>query len=102
MILQDINTDLTNSLKAKDTQKVLVLRYLISEINNKKIELKAQDQELTDQDTYNVIKKSVKQQKKALDMYVQGKRQDLVDSATYELQIKEEYLNKYSSEFNAA
>lgn len=90
MNLQDtINKDLIASLKAKEKEKVSVLRMLQSSIKNKKIEIQA---DLEDKDILKVIKSLVKQRKDSIKSYQAGGRNDLVESEEKEIEVLQAYL----------
>lgn len=98
MILETLNKELIQSLKAKDTQKVLVIRYLSSEIKNYAIELRAESRELTDSDALLVLKRQVKKRTKAIEQFKQGNRPDIVEKETAELAIVQDYFDRFSQE----
>lgn len=98
MILETLNKDLIQSLKAKDTLKVLVIRYLSSEIKNYAIELRGEGKELTDSDALLVIKRQIKKRTKAIEQYKQGNREDIVQRESEELTVVQEYFDKFSQD----
>ena len=61
MIHDELKTDLYTAMKEKDAFRSSVLRYLLSQIKNKEIELRAEDQELTDEDVLKIMKRQMKQ-----------------------------------------
>ena len=96
MVTVDIlRSDLNQSLKSKDEPKVSTLRLLLSALNYKKIEVQ---RELTDQDILSVIQKEVKKRKESIELFKQGKRDDLVAKEEGELQILQTYLPQQLSE----
>lgn len=96
MVTVDIlRSDLNQSLKSKDEPKVSTLRLLLSALNYKKIEVQ---RELTDQDILSVIQKEVKKRKESIELFKQGKRDDLVAKEEAELQILQTYLPQQLSE----
>lgn len=95
MLLNQLQQDLYSSLKKKEELRTSVLRFLISAINYKKIELQ---RELTDEDVYYVIRKLVKQHGESISMFKKGNRPDLVDKEEKELIILKDYLPKEASE----
>ena len=98
MILDLLKTDLKESMKARDAERVSVIRFLISAINNKEIELKPQGVELKDKHIIKVIEKQMKQRKDSIEAYKQGNRPDLMEKESGELAILEELLAKVSPE----
>ena len=91
MLLTNLQRDLITSLKAKNKDRVSIIRFLLSAINYKKIELQ---KELTDEDIYTVIRKLVKQHEESIEMFKKGNRDDLVKKEEDELQILKGYLPK--------
>ena len=91
MVTVDIlRSDLNQSLKSKDEPKVSTLRLLLSALNYKKIEVQ---RELTDQDILSVIQKEVKKRKESIELFKQGKRDDLVAKEEGEHQILQKQLS---------
>ena len=89
MLLEKIQKDLTEALKAKKEVAVSTLRLLLSEIHNQEIEKQS---ELNDEDVMAVIRKGVKQRQEAIEAYEKGSRQDLADKEKQELEILSNYL----------
>lgn len=97
MLLDQIQQDLNVALKNRDRVKVDTLRFLLGAAFNLQIE-KGKDYVLTDNDFLNVISKQVKTHKESIEMFTQGKRQDLVNRETAELKILQNYLPAQLSE----
>lgn len=89
MLQDDINKELITAMKAKDKETTLVLRSVMSEIKNKKIELK---KDLEDSDIQAVVKKMIKQRKDSIASYTEGGRDDLADVEKAQIAILEKYL----------
>ena len=81
--------DLNSSRKAQDKAATLLLGTVLSEVKNKKIELR---REPTDADVIDVIRKSIKRRKESVEMYVKGNRGDLADKEKSEAAALEKYL----------
>src|SRR3989344_2558440 len=88
---EKISEDLVAALKGRDEVRVSTLRYLISKVNNAKIE---KGSDLTDVEILNEINKEVKRHQESIDAYRAGGRQDLVDKEESELAILKSYLPK--------
>jgi len=95
-MLGKIKADLNQTLKDKDEIKISVLRMLISEIHNKEINKKSE--KLTDEEVIGVIRQQVKKIKESIAAYKQGKRDDLVQKESQELEILNKYLPQEMSE----
>src|SRR3989344_5737073 len=98
MILDTLKTDLIEAMKAKEALKLGVIRYLLSEIKNKEIELRPQNQELNDEHIVKVLRKQVKKRTEIIEEYSKAGRQDLVDKEASELEIVKDYANKFGHE----
>lgn len=96
MILESLKSKLTEYMKARDIERVAVLRLLISAINNKEIQLRSQGMEMEDKHVIKAIKKEIKTRKDSIESYVEGKREDLADQERSELKILEEILTEFS------
>jgi uncharacterized protein YqeY len=87
--------DLNSSRKAQDKAATLLLGTVLSEVKNKKIELR---REPTDADVIDVLRKSIKRRRESVEMYTKGNRQDLADKETSEAAALEKYLPAQVSE----
>lgn len=94
-MLIELKKELLKARKAKDEFKSSVLSYLISKIQNKEIELRAQKEELTDEHIEKIIRKQIKNLGKAKDMFEKGGRDDLVQQNIAEKEYLEEILHEY-------
>ena len=81
--------DLNSSRKAQDKAATLLLGTVLSEVKNKKIELR---REPTDADVIDVLRKSIKRRRESVEMYTKGNRKDLADKETSEAAALEKYL----------
>lgn len=99
-LVEQLENDLKDSLKAKDSFRTGVLRLLLSSFHNKTIEKKGQgkDPVLTDEEAVEVLQKEAKKRKEAMSFYEQGRRPDLLEKETKELKIIEAYLPAALSE----
>ncbi len=90
---QDIKEEVKEALKAKDTLRLNVLRGLLSSFTNEAVAKKRKpDEELSDEESLNVIMRAVKQRKDSIEQFEKGGRSDLVDIEKSELTILETYL----------
>ena len=76
--------------KEKDTLKVSVLGYLVSEINYKEIALRGKGETLTDENVNEIIEKQIRQRKESIEQYRAGKREDLVEKEGSEMKVLED------------
>ena len=88
MLKEKLQEDLKAAMKAGETQKRDVLRMLVSAIKNKEIEKHG---ELTEEELQKVLAKEIKNRRKAIELFKQGNRQDLVNQNEAEIKILEPY-----------
>ena len=90
-----LKEDMKAALKAKDKEKLSVIRMLQALIKNAEIDKRG---ELTDEEIVSLLMKYAKQRRESIELYEKGGRQDLVEKEKRELQIVESYLPKQMSE----
>ena len=88
-LLARMQGDLNSARKSQDKAGTLLLSTVLSEVKNKKIELR---RDPTDADVIDVIRKSIKRRKESAEMYGKGNRSDLADKETSEAAALEKYL----------
>ena len=97
MSLKDqITTEIKSAMKARNTQRLEVLRFLFAQIKNKEISLRPK--EITDQDILTVISKQVKQRQDGIKQFQEAGREDLAQKEEKELTILKEFLPEPLSE----
>ncbi len=84
----DLQQHMKDAMRAKDTAKLGVVRYLISEIRNWEID----NGEADDQAVLAVIKRQVKQLKDGIQEFQNGGRMDLVEAEQAKLVVLQSYL----------
>ncbi len=94
-LLNRLQTEMKNALKSKDTDRLSVVRMLISEIKKEQIDKK---RELSDSEILAVIQRYAKQRRDAIEQYKKANRQDLVEKEQKELNIVLEFLPKQLTE----
>jgi uncharacterized protein YqeY len=88
---EKIRNDLEKALKEKDLVRISALRFLLSQIQNKEIELNKRNR-LSDEEIVAVIRKQAKERQESIEAYRQGNRDDLVKKEEVELKILNTYL----------
>ena len=88
-LLARLQQDLNAARKAGDKGAVIVLGTAIADVRNREIELK---RDVTDDDVVDVVRRSIKRRREAIDMYLSAKRDDLVQKERAELTTLERYL----------
>jgi len=76
-------------MKAKDGNRVSVLRFLLSSIQNRQIQKK---EALDDEEVLTEITSSAKRRRESIEAFRAGERMDLVEKEEAELAILQEYL----------
>jgi len=95
MSLKDkIISDLTTAMKAKDANRLSVLRMVKANIMNRQIEKGA---DLTDEEITKALQSLVKQRKDSIDQYEKAGRAELAEKEQTELVVLEEYLPQAAS-----
>ncbi|MEX0751134.1 MAG: GatB/YqeY domain-containing protein [Dehalococcoidia bacterium] len=90
--------DLKDAMRASDSLRRDVLRGLLTAISNTEIarvnvkDASAGREDLTDEQTIDVVQKQAKQRRESIEEFTKAGRQDLVDRETAELQILSSYL----------
>ena len=94
-LLARLQGDLNSARKSQDKAGTLLLGTVLSEVKNKKIELR---REPADADVVDVLRKSIKRRRESVEMYTKGGRKDLADKETAEATALEKYLPAQVSE----
>src|SRR6267378_1739123 len=88
-LLTRLQGDLNSARKSQDKAGTLLLSTVLSEIKNKKIELR---RDPVDADVIDVLRKSIKRRRESIEMYMKGARKDLADKESAEAAALEKYL----------
>ncbi|MEJ7759234.1 MAG: GatB/YqeY domain-containing protein [Gemmatimonadaceae bacterium] len=88
-LLARLQGDLNASRKAQDKQATLLLGTVLSEVKNRRIEMR---QEPTDADVTDVIRKSIKKRRESVGMYSKAGRSDLAGRESAEAAALQNYL----------
>lgn len=96
---EQILEDLKTAMKAKDKDRLQVLRSLKAKLQEKEIaERKDGEATLSEEQAISVLMKAAKQRKESITQFEEGDRQDLADKEKVELAIIEDYLPKMLTE----
>lgn len=95
MLIDRIRDDLKTAMKARDSVRVDVLRFLLSEVKNVGINEK---RELDDAVVTGVLQKLTKQRREGVEQFRSAGREDLVKKEEGELAILGEYLPRQMSD----
>ena len=89
MLLDTLQADLTSARKAQDKPLTLLLGTILSDVKNRRIELR---REPTDDEVIDVIRKGIKRRRESIEMYDKGGRPELAEKERAEVGILEKYL----------
>ena len=89
MLADKITQDLTGAMKARDTVRMSILRFLKAALANDAISKKTD--KLDDAAVIEVIRKLIKQHEDSIEGFKKGNRDDLVSKETQELEILKSY-----------
>lgn len=100
MLRDQLQQDITTSLKAGNTRRLETLRFLLAAVTNSAIAKygAAADTQLTDQDVLDVIKKQAKTHRESIEAFQKAGRSELVQKEQEELAILESFLPKEMSD----
>ena len=88
-LLARLQSDLNASRKAQDKPATLLLGTIISDVKNRRIELK---RDPNDDEVIDVLRKGIKRRRESVEMYEKGGRNDLAAKERGEAANLEKYL----------
>ena len=88
-LLARLQGDLNTSRKAQDKSATLLLSTVLSEVKNRRIELR---REPDDNEVVDVLRKAIKKRRESVEMYDKAARADLADKERAEAAALEKYL----------
>ena len=91
-LTQRIDSDLKDAMRAKDANKLGVLRMLKSALKYAAIEKSGPDGEIDDAEATQVIRKQVKQRQDSIESFEKGGRAELAEKEKGEVEILNQYL----------
>jgi uncharacterized protein len=91
-VIERVDSDLKQAMRAKDTTKLAVLRMLKSALKYAAIAKSEAETELGDAEAAQVIRKQAKQRQDSIESFEKGGRADLADREREELSILNAYL----------
>jgi uncharacterized protein YqeY len=90
-----LRTAMNEARKRRDQARTLLLSTILSDIQNREIELK---HPATDDEAAEVLRRGVKRRKESVEAYEKGQREDLAARERAEVKMLEEYLPAAASE----
>lgn len=98
MALSDqIQSDLTTAMKARDTERIATLRMIVAAIKNLRV-AEGHTGEVTDNETRDLLTREAKKRSEAAEAYAKAGRDDLAEKERRELEIVRAYLPEQLSE----
>ncbi|MFN2602626.1 MAG: GatB/YqeY domain-containing protein [Gemmatimonadaceae bacterium] len=88
-LLARLQADLNASRKAQDKPATLLLGTVLSDIKNRRIELR---RDPNDEEVVDVLRKGIKRRRESVEMYEKGGRTDLAEKERSEVVALEKYL----------
>lgn len=88
-LLARLQGDLNSSRKAQDKPATLLLGTVLSEVKNRRIELR---RDPDDNEVIDVLRKAIKKRRESVEMYDKAGRGDLADKERAEAAALEQYL----------
>lgn len=90
MLKDKLRQNSIEALKNHDSKRVEVLRYLVSLIDKRELQLPVG--KMTEGDELGVLRKELKNKEEAKELFFKGNRSDLVEQMDYEIAVVKEYL----------
>ena len=91
---EQITSDLTAAMKAREAERTSTLRMVKAAFMNREIEKRAA---LDEDESLKLLRSMVKQRRDSIEQYTKGGRQDLVDKEQAEIEVIESYLPQGAS-----
>jgi len=95
-LYEQINADLKTAMKGGDKPRVETLRFVLAGLNSfqKDKNAKQPGVAITDEETVSVLQKEIKRRKESIELFKQGKRDDLVSKEEGDLAFIAVYVPK--------
>ena len=99
-IREDVKYNLKEAMIKKDVDLISALRLVLASIKDKDIIAKGKgnDVGINDEEIISLIQTMIKQRKSSIEMYLKGKRDDLVKKEENEIEIISQFLPKQLTE----
>ena len=98
-IREDIKNNLKEAMIKKNVDLTSALRLVIASIKDRDIiaKSKGNDSGINDEEIISLLQTMIKQRKSSIDMYLEGKREDLAKKEENEIEIISKFLPKQLS-----
>ena len=96
MLKQEITTALIQATKKQDKDSINTIRLILAVIKDKEISMRSNDSsnEITDNEIFLLLKNMINQRQDSIDLYKQGKREELAKKESDEIKIIENFFPK--------
>src|SRR5262249_33414496 len=94
-MIEQIQKDITDAMKARDEHRLSTLRMVKSALQLKAVEKMSP---LDDKESQQVLSTLIKQRKDSIEQFTKGGRQEMADKEAAEIKIIEAYLPKAAGE----
>lgn len=92
VLLDKIRKDLIDAQKQREELRVSTLRFLLSAVKNREIELRPLNKEMNDEEVVTVVSKQIKRRKESIVEFEKGNRKDLAVKEQKEIDMLVSYL----------
>ena len=94
-LIEQIQKDITEAMKAREEQRLSTLRMVKSALKLKEVEKMAP---LDDKESQQILTTLIKQRKESIEQFTKGGRQEMADKEAAEIVLIETYLPKAAGE----
>jgi len=94
-LLERLDSDMVAAAKARDSERLGAIRFVRSELNNRRIEL---GKDLTEDDALDVVTRVAKKLREAVEQFEGAGREDIAAPERRKLEVVESYLPEKLSE----
>ena len=94
-MIEQIQKDITEAMKARQEQRLSTLRMVKSALKLKEVEKMAP---LDDKESQQILTTLIKQRKESIEQFTKGGRQEMADKEAAEIKLIETYLPKAAGE----
>lgn len=98
MIIEQLNAKLKEGMIAKDQEKTIMIRMILSAIHNREIEIKGKGENMKEEDVLDVLKKELKKRKESADIFGKAGRQEMAEKELREAEFVSSFLPVQLSE----
>ncbi|MBI5892810.1 MAG: GatB/YqeY domain-containing protein [Deltaproteobacteria bacterium] len=91
-IREDLVSQMNQAMRSQDKARLETLRFILSAVKNKEIELKKRTEGLTDEEVLQVISSMIKQRLDSIEQFKKGGREDLAQKEEAELVILKSFM----------